>query len=92
MRIEMLLKRIEYSSYLIYKIGFFILLCSLFSITEKSRFKASPFKEKKAVVSQHSVRMGWRGLRSLRDATRHETRSETPYLIDQESGRLRSIP
>ncbi len=32
--------------------------------------------------------MGWRGLRSLRDATRFMlATAETPYPIDQESGR-----
>ncbi len=50
-------------------------------ITEKLRYKASPFMDKKRSESGAFRRMGWRGFRSLRDATR------TPYPIDQDSGR-----
>ncbi|MGD1703861.1 hypothetical protein [Dapis sp. BLCC M229] len=46
-------------------------------LTEKLRFKPSPFKEKKRSFAEQSV--GWDG---------EET---SPYPIDQDSGRLRSM-
>ncbi len=41
-----------------------------------------PIDQESGRQAKHSVRMGWRGLRSLRDATRFMSRSETPYQID----------
>ncbi|MGD1808014.1 hypothetical protein ACP6PL_21630, partial [Dapis sp. BLCC M126] len=43
---------------------------------------------------EHDLRMGWRGFPLLqsRYAFHVGSSAETPYPIDQESGRLRSIP
>ncbi len=39
-------------------------------VTEKLRYKASPFMEKKRSFAEHDLRMGWRGLLAISNRQR----------------------